>query len=70
MNDLFAQLGLPNTDDEISHFIRTHRPLPESMTLEQAPFWNTGQAQFIHEALQDDSDWSELVDQLDARLRN
>lgn len=70
MNDLFAQLGLPDTDEGINHFIRTHRSLPEILTLEKAPFWNKGQAQFIHEALHADSDWTELVDQLDTRLRN
>lgn len=69
MSDLFAQLGLPDTDNEIDNFIHTHRPLPDNLTLEKASFWNNGQAQFIHEALYEDSDWSELVDQLDSRLR-
>lgn len=70
MSDLFAQLGLPDTDEGINDFIHTHRPIPEDLTLEKAPFWNNGQSQFIHEALYADSDWSELVDQLDSRLRN
>lgn len=69
MSDLFAQLGLPDAMNEIDNFIHSHRPVPDSLTLEKASFWNNGQAQFIHEALQDDSDWSELVDQLDSRLR-
>ena len=70
MSSLFAQLGLPDADSDIDNFIHTHRPIPETLSLEKAPFWNTGQSQFIHEALCEDSDWSELVDQLDTRLRN
>ncbi|MBL1141007.1 MAG: DUF2789 domain-containing protein [Proteobacteria bacterium] len=69
MSDLFAQLGLPDADDEINNFIHQHRPIPASLPLEQAIFWNNGQSQFIHEALNEDSDWAELVDQLDTRLR-
>jgi len=69
MNDLFAQLGLPDADVEIDNFIHQHRPVSNELSLEKASFWNRGQSQFIHEALNDDSDWSELVDQLDTRLR-
>ena len=69
MSDLFAQLGLPDSDTEIDEFIHAHRPLPDNLSLEEASFWNTGQAQFIHEAIYEDSDWSELVDQLNSRLR-
>lgn len=69
MSNLFAQLGLPDADDEINYFIHQHRPIPKGLSLERAPFWNKGQSQFIHEALYEDSDWAELVDQLDTRLR-
>jgi uncharacterized protein DUF2789 len=69
MSDLFAQLGLPDADNEIDNFIHLHRPVSKDLSLEKAEFWNTGQSQFIHEALYDDSDWTELVDQLDTRLR-
>ena len=69
MSDLFAQLGLPDADKEIDQFIHLHQPVAKALPLEKAPFWNRGQSQFIHEALYDDSDWSELVDQLDTRLR-
>lgn len=69
MSDLFAQLGLPDSDSEIDEFIHLHRPMADNLTLEAASFWNNGQSQFIHEALDDDSDWSELVDQLNSRLR-
>ena len=70
MSDLFAQLGLPDGDQDIDKFIHLHRPLADSLSLEKAVFWNIGQSQFIHEALFDDSDWSELVDQLNSRLRS
>lgn len=69
MSDLFAQLGLPDADNEIDNFIQMHRPISASLSLEKAPFWNNGQAQFIHEALYEDSDWVQLVDQLNSRLR-
>jgi len=69
MSDLFAQLGLPDSDSEIDEFIHLHRPMADNLSLEAASFWNNGQSQFIHEALDDDSDWSELVDQLNSRLR-
>ena len=69
MSDLFAQLGLPDDPTGIDSFIHAHRPVPDNVSLEKAPFWNAGQAQFIHEALYEDSDWAELVDQLDTRLR-
>jgi Protein of unknown function (DUF2789) len=69
MSDLFAQLGLPDAINEIDTFIHMHRPIPDSLSLEKASFWNNGQSQFIHEAHDEDSDWSELVDQLSSRLR-
>lgn len=69
MSDLFAQLGLPNANKEVDEFIHLHRPVANELALEKAWFWNAGQTQFIHEALSEDSDWSELVDQLDTRLR-
>ncbi|HIF51245.1 MAG TPA: DUF2789 domain-containing protein [Thiotrichaceae bacterium] len=69
MSDLFAQLGLANADIDVDKFIHQHRPIADELSLEKASFWNTGQTQFIHEALSEDSDWSELIDQLDTRLR-
>lgn len=69
LEDLFLQLGLSNTKESMSAFIRNNR-LPDNISLEQAAFWSAGQAQFIHEALEQDSDWCELIDQLDAQLRH
>ena len=69
MNNLFAQLGLPDNDIAVEAFVREHH-LESNVRLDQANFWSTAQATFIREALQEDSDWSEMVDQLDARLRH
>lgn len=69
MNSLFAQLGLPESDTAIATFVRDHH-LEGGVRLDQATFWSSAQATFIREALQEDSDWSEMVDQLDARLRH
>ncbi len=63
----FAQLGLANTADDINQFIVTHQ-ISADISLAQAPFWTAAQANLIHEALMDDSDWCEVADELAARL--
>jgi hypothetical protein len=40
------------------------------MPLPQADFWSASQASFLREAVADDSDWCEVVDELDRLLRN
>lgn len=70
LSDLFAQLGLPNSADEIDAFIAQHAPLSSDIALADAPFWSDAQAGFIRESLEMDADWAEAVDHLDARLRN
>lgn len=67
--DLFAQLGLPSDELGINHFIATHAPLAENLRLAQAPFWTPAQAAFLREAILQDSDWVEVVDQLSIALR-
>ena len=67
--DLFRQLGLPDDSPSIENFIATHRPVPDDVRLADAPFWSTGQSQFLREEILDDADWAELVDSLDASLR-
>lgn len=69
MMTLFMQLGLPNSSKSIDAFFYNHH-LPKEIPLAQAAFWSAGQAQFIREALEQDSDWAEVVDQLDAQLRH
>jgi len=68
-NDLFAQLGLPSDEPGIRQFIAAHTPLAADVKLPQAPFWTPAQAAFLREALLQDSDWAELVDQLSESLR-
>lgn len=68
-HDLFAQLGLSDRDEDILQFIASHRPLDRGIDLPDAPFWSPAQASFLREALEQDSSWSELVDQLNAALR-
>lgn len=69
--DLFLQLGLPGSAQEIADFISTHRPLPDEVLLPDAPFWNTAQSQFIREQRQlDEPPWNMLIDQLSEALRD
>jgi len=67
--DLFAQLGLPASDEAIRQFLATHSPLPDTVRLADAPFWSAGQAAFLREQIAADADWAEVVDQLNAALR-
>ncbi|MGK0441530.1 MAG: hypothetical protein ACJA0N_001329 [Pseudohongiellaceae bacterium] len=69
IESLFQQLGLASSEAAIDAFCSNNR-LPKEIPLERAAFWSSGQAQFIHEAIELDSDWSEVVDQLDAQLRH
>jgi hypothetical protein len=66
---LFAQLGLENEKDDIEHFIATHK-LDKHLAIASAPFWSQSQKMFIQESLQEDGDWSEMIDLLDNLLRN
>jgi hypothetical protein len=68
-SDLFAQLGLPNDELAIKHFIASHVPLHGDFRLHEAPFWSPTQAAFLREAILQDSDWVEMVDQLSVALR-
>lgn len=69
LNGLFLQLGLATSSKAVEAFIKNNH-LPSHIKLEQAAIWSAGQAQFIHEAMSHESDWSEVVDQLDAQLRH
>jgi hypothetical protein len=68
LSELFAQLGLSNAPQEIEAFIAQH-PLAAAIALVDAPFWSPAQAQFLRESLEQDADWVEAVDHLDALLR-
>lgn len=66
LGELFEQLGLD--PKHIESFVTSHT-LGPSVRLADAPFWNDSQASFIRESLEQDADWSELIDQLDSMLR-
>jgi hypothetical protein len=68
-HELFAQLGLPCDDAGIQGFIAANSPLAAPIRLHEAPFWSAAQASFLSDALQQDSDWAELADQLSQALR-
>lgn len=64
---LFAQLGLPNDQHSINTFLASHE-LPSGVSLPQADFWSLAQARFLAEALRDDAEWAEAVDEMAALL--
>jgi hypothetical protein len=68
-HELFEQLGLGDSPEEIRAFLSAHAPLPHEVALPDAPFWNSSQATFLRDALLADSDWAEVVDALNAALR-
>lgn len=70
LNTLFEQLGLPADEASIHTFVAEHRPLGLHTPLHQAPWWNEAQAAFLEEAIEEDADWAEAVDELDALLRH
>ena len=69
LQNLFAQLGLPNDESSIDRFISRHGPLSHTLKLTEASFWNAAQVDFLREEILHDADWAEAVDELDARLR-
>ena len=67
MNELFAQLGLPNSDQEIESFIIQNQ-LPEDKTLREAPFLDDQQRAFIQEEWKLDAVWALVIEELNALL--
>ncbi|WP_396622458.1 DUF2789 domain-containing protein [Marinobacter sp. W-8] len=70
LSTLFEQLGLPSGQAEIENFIARHSPLPSEVAIRDAPFWSESQSHFLEEGLEEDSDWAEVIDELDALLRH
>ncbi|WDE10450.1 DUF2789 domain-containing protein [Thalassomonas haliotis] len=66
---LFAQLGLDNKDTYINDFINKNKGIPADVHLANAAIWNPAQADFLTQAILEDSDWAEVVDSLDNLLR-
>lgn len=69
LNDLFAQLGLPSETADIDRFIASHNPLPDNIRLHEAPYWSPPQAAFLKEEVSEDSEWAEVIESLNVRLR-
>lgn len=69
MNNLFAQLGLPNDEAAIEKFIASHRPLDNGIALYRAPFWSAAQRAFLKEEIIEDADWAAVIDELNGCLR-
>lgn len=67
LETLFAQLGLNNSQEAMTRFAASHM-LPKDVYVNNAPFWNDGQRHFLQDALRQDSEWSEVVDQLNILL--
>jgi hypothetical protein len=66
---LFDQLGLDSSEQGINAFVAKHGSLPSNVKLHQADFWNEAQRTFIQQMIDEDADWAEIVDELDAKLR-
>ncbi|HEY9051303.1 MAG TPA: DUF2789 domain-containing protein [Gammaproteobacteria bacterium] len=69
LTSLFNQLGLDSSEQGIDKFINNNKPLPGSLELHNAKFWNSSQASFLKQVKEEDADWVEIVDQFDAMLR-
>jgi hypothetical protein len=69
MSSLFIQLGLPNAPEAIESFVQEHQGLSPDIPLAQADFWSPSQSAFLREAIENDSDWCEVVDELNSLLR-
>lgn len=67
INNLFAQMGLASTDAAIASFTQQYR-LADDVLLHRAECWSLAQAQFIRDAMREDSDWSAAVDQLNVMM--
>lgn len=68
LEHLFEQLGLSSNPESIEDFIAKHS-LKGKVLLHQAEFWNSSQRDFLKEALEEDAQWTELIDHLDTLLR-
>ncbi|MCK2150432.1 DUF2789 domain-containing protein [Marinobacter alexandrii] len=70
LSTLFEQLGLAADEESIEDFLTKYSPLPREIALQDAPFWSESQSHFLEEGLEEDSDWAEVIDELDARMRH
>ena len=62
LEELFKQLGLSSQKNHMERFIERHQLKPGSI-LSDAIYWTPDQKAFLIEAKEEDSEWSEVVDQ-------
>ena len=67
MNELFAQLGLDNSDEAIDKFIADNQ-LGKDEELVEADIWTDSQRMFLKEEWKKDAAWVEVIDDLNVRL--
>ena len=70
IKDLFLQIGLSNENSDIDNFVHENKGIPLGTPIWEADFWTRSQATFLKESYDEDSDWVEAVDHLDALLRD
>jgi len=62
LTDLFKQLGLSSEELHMNRFIERHQ-INSHADLLNAIFWTSDQRDFLREAIQEDSEWAEIVDE-------
>ena len=67
MNELFAQLGLDNSDEAIDKFIADNQ-LGKDEKLVEADIWTDSQRMFLKEEWKKDAAWVETIDELNVRM--
>ena len=67
ISTLFEQLGLSGQQEDVDDFIGSHQ-LANDVPLTEAEFWTPAQAAFLKEGLVTDSNWAEVIDELNVRL--
>ncbi|GGB62284.1 DUF2789 domain-containing protein [Shewanella inventionis] len=68
LGHLFKQLGLGYTQQEIDSFVSRNKVNKDTLLID-ADCWNHSQRAFLKEALNEDAQWSEIIDQLDVMMR-
>lgn len=67
MNDLFAQLGMDNSDEAIDQFIDDNQ-LAKDEELVNSDIWSEKQRMFLQEEWKKDAVWVEIIDDLNVRM--
>jgi hypothetical protein len=68
INDLFAQLGLPNEEGDVREFVAQHGSMPDGVLLADAAFWSASQSRFLRQEILEDADWAQVIDELNLML--